>query len=209
MLDSSSKGVVMVKGKKTSKEEPTGETAKEFTVEAPQQGIKETSEEDSGEAVEKSSEDSEESSKEDSVEAGESKESSEDSEDSSEDSDESGESEDSEESSEDSSDSNDSKNPQPPAGITDEELSRVFGSLPKKSKVALNRAESKMSSVKNAKSSPVWYPWVFSIIMIIGLIWAVVYYLTGTYPIPHIGVWNLCIAFVTMLVGFSMTMFWK
>jgi cobalamin biosynthesis Mg chelatase CobN len=191
----------MVKGNKTSKEEPTGETAKEFTVEAPQLGIKETSEKDS------------EDSSEDLKKPVESEESSEDSEDSSDDSKESVElgesSKDSEKSSDDSSESNDSENPQPPAGITDEELSRVFGSLPKKSKVALNRAESKMSSVKNAKSSPVWYPWVFSIIMIIGLIWAVVYYLTGTYPIPHIGVWNLCIAFVTMLVGFSMTMFWK
>lgn len=206
----------MVKGKETSKEEPTGETAKEFTVEAPQLGIKETSSEEftveapqlgiketseeSGES-EKSSEDSEKSVEKSSEDSGEDVEESgkavEDSEKSMEDS------------SDDSSDYNDSENPEPPAGITDEELSRVFGSLPKKSKVALNRAESKMSSVKNAKSSPVWYPWVFSIIMIIGLIWAVVYYLTGTYPIPHIGVWNLCIAFVTMLVGFSMTMFWK
>lgn len=94
-------------------------------------------------------------------------------------------------------------------GITDDEISRVFDAIPRKSKVALNRVESKMDNVKSAKSSPTWYPWLFSIIMIIGLMWAVVYYLTGAYPIPHIGAWNLCISFVTILVGFAMTMAWK
>lgn len=96
-----------------------------------------------------------------------------------------------------------------PSGISDEELSRVFEAIPKKSKVALDRVESRMDNVKDAKSSPVWYPWVFSIIMVIGQVWAVVYYLTGNYPIPHIGAWNLFISFVTILVGFAMTMFWK
>ena len=66
-----------------------------------------------------------------------------------------------------------------------------------------------MDSVKGSKSSPSWYPWVFSLIMIVGLIWSVVYYLTGNYPIPNIGAWNLVIAFVTILVGFVMTMAWK
>ena len=98
---------------------------------------------------------------------------------------------------------------QTPAGITDEELSRVFESIPRKSKVALNRVESRMDSVKGSKSSPSWYPWVFSLIMIVGLIWSVVYYLTGNYPITNIGAWNLVIAFVTILVGFVMTMAWK
>lgn len=108
-----------------------------------------------------------------------------------------------------SKESDDSSEEQSPSGITDDELSRVFDAIPRKSKVALNRVESKMDNVKSAKSSPTWYPWLFSIIMIIGLMWAVVYYLTGAYPIPHIGAWNLCISFVTILVGFAMTMAWK
>lgn len=108
-----------------------------------------------------------------------------------------------------SKESDDSTEEQSPAGITDDELSRVFDAIPRKSKVALNRVESKMDNVKSAKSSPTWYQWLFSIIMIIGLMWAVVYYLTGAYPIPHIGAWNLCISFVTILVGFAMTMAWK
>mgnify|MGYP000659428764 CR=1 FL=1 len=46
--------------------------------------------------------------------------------------------------------------------------------------------------------------------MIIGLIWAVVYYLSpnGTWPIPGIGAWNLAIAFAIIMVGFIMTMWW-
>lgn len=120
------------------------------------------------------------------------------------------ESKDIEKNTEDSSkESDDPSEEQSPAGITDDELSRVFDAIPRKSKVALNRVESKMDNVKSAKSSPTWYPWLFSIIMIIGLMWAVVYYLTGAYPIPHIGAWNLCISFVTILVGFAMTMAWK
>lgn len=123
---------------------------------------------------------------------------------------ESGEAKNTEKNTKDSSkESNDSSEEQSPSGITDDELSRVFDAIPRKSKVALNRVESKMDSVKSAKSSPTWYPWLFSIIMIIGLMWAVVYYLTGAYPIPHIGAWNLCISFVTILVGFAMTMAWK
>lgn len=118
-------------------------------------------------------------------------------------------SEESEKAEDSSTESKSSAKEQTLAGITDGELSRVFESIPRKSKVALNRVESKMDNVKGAKSSPSWYPWVFSLIMIVGLVWSVVYYLTGNYPIPNIGAWNLCIAFVTILVGFVMTMAWK
>lgn len=177
----------MVEEFKKESEEPLKEAASEVTP----QGIKETSEEVS-EKVEKPEESSEET-EETFEEVKDVKDSSEESE----------KSEDS------STESKSSAKEQTPAGITDEELSRVFESIPRKSKVALNRVESKMNNVKGAKSSPSWYPWVFSLIMIVGLVWAVVYYLTGNYPIPNIGAWNLCIAFVTILVGFVMTMAWK
>ncbi len=37
---------------------------------------------------------------------------------------------------------------------------------------------------------------LFCTLMVIGLVWAVVFYLTNnTYPIPGIGFWNLAIAF--------------
>ena len=210
----------MVEEFKKESEEPLKEAASEVTP----QGIKEISEE--SEKVEEVSEESEETfeetkkpeeSSEETEETSEESEESEEPEESSEETEEVSEevkdvkdsSEESEKSEDSSRESESSTEEQSPAGITDEELSRVFESIPRKSKVALNRVESKMDNVKGAKSSPSWYPWLFSIIMIIGLMWAVVYYLTGAYPIPHIGAWNLCISFVTILVGFAMTMAWK
>ena len=214
----------MVEEFKKESEELFKEVASELTS----QGIKETSEKPEGVAEETAEETSEESEK--TEEAKETSEESEKPEETSEESEKteetSEESEKTEETSEESKkteetseeskkvedslkESKPSTKEQTPAGITDEELSRVFESIPRKSKVALNRVESRMDSVKGSKSSPSWYPWVFSLIMIVGLIWSVVYYLTGNYPIPNIGAWNLVIAFVTILVGFVMTMAWK
>ena len=197
----------MVEEFKKESEEPLKEAASEVTP----QGIKETSEE--SEKVEEASKESEETfeetkkPEESSEETGETSEETEKA--SEEVKDVKDSSEESEKSEDSSTESKSSAKEQTPAGITDEELSRVFESIPRKSKVALNRVESKMNNVKGAKSSPSWYPWVFSLIMIVGLVWAVVYYLTGNYPIPNIGAWNLCISFVTILVGFVMTMAWK
>ena len=208
----------MVEEFKKESEELFKEVASELTP----QGIKETSEkpEETSEESEKTEETSEESEKtektEEAKEAKETSEESEKTEETKETKETSEESEKTEETSEESKkvedslkESKPSTKEQTPAGITDEELSRVFESIPRKSKVALNRVESRMDSVKGSKSSPSWYPWVFSLIMIVGLIWSVVYYLTGNYPIPNIGAWNLVIAFVTILVGFVMTMAWK
>ena len=209
----------MVEEFKKESEELFKEVASELTS----QGIKETSEKpeetsEESEKTEEAKESSEESEKteETSEEAKETSEESEKIEEAKETSEESKKVEEAKETSEESKkvedslkESKPSTKEQTPAGITDEELSRVFESIPRKSKVALNRVESRMDSVKGSKSSPSWYPWVFSLIMIVGLIWSVVYYLTGNYPIPNIGAWNLVIAFVTILVGFVMTMAWK
>ena len=66
-------------------------------------------------------------------------------------------------------------------------------------------------SIKGTKSNPRWFVPLFCALMIIGLIWAVVYYLSpnGTWPIPGIGAWNLAIAFAIIMVGFIMTMWWR
>ena len=65
-------------------------------------------------------------------------------------------------------------------------------------------------SIKSAKSNPGWFVPVFCALMIIGLIWAVVFYLTNyTYPIPAIGSWNLLVAFGFMLAGFIMMVWWR
>lgn len=64
-------------------------------------------------------------------------------------------------------------------------------------------------TIKGTKANPTWFVPLFCILMVIGLAWAVVYYLTGSYPIPHIGAWNLAIAFAILMVGFLMTMWWR
>ncbi|OZG61470.1 septation inhibitor protein [Bifidobacterium lemurum] len=66
-------------------------------------------------------------------------------------------------------------------------------------------------SIKGTKSNPRWFVPLFCTLMIIGLIWAVVYYLSpsGSWPIPNIGAWNLAIAFAIIMVGFLMTMWWR
>lgn len=64
-------------------------------------------------------------------------------------------------------------------------------------------------TIKGTKSNPRWFVPLFCTLMIIGLIWAVVYYLTTNYPIPGIGAWNLGIAFAIIMVGFIMTMWWR
>ena len=64
-------------------------------------------------------------------------------------------------------------------------------------------------TIKGTKANPSWYVPLFVGLMLIGLLWAVVYYLTSDYPIPNIGAWNLAIAFSILMVGFLMTMAWR
>lgn len=66
-------------------------------------------------------------------------------------------------------------------------------------------------TIKGTKSNPRWFVLVFCALMIIGLIWCVVYYLSpsGSWPIPNIGAWNLAIGFALIMIGFLMTMGWR
>ncbi len=58
--------------------------------------------------------------------------------------------------------------------------------------------------------SPRWWAPLFITLMVVGLVWLMVYYITsGTYPIPAIGLWNLVVGLVIMLVGFLMTLRWR
>lgn len=58
--------------------------------------------------------------------------------------------------------------------------------------------------------SPRWWAPVMVTLMVLGLLWVVVFYLSGsTYPIPRAGYWNLGIGFGLMLVGFGMTTRWR
>lgn len=64
-------------------------------------------------------------------------------------------------------------------------------------------------SIKGTKANAAWFVPLFCTLMIVGLFWAVIYYLNPSYPIPGIGPWNLAIAFVITMIGFLMTMAWR
>ncbi|GMA21557.1 cell division protein CrgA [Arsenicicoccus piscis] len=58
--------------------------------------------------------------------------------------------------------------------------------------------------------SPSWWAPTMVTLMVIGLVWVVVYYLSqAAYPIPGITWWNLVIGFAVMLAGFLMTTRWR
>lgn len=83
-------------------------------------------------------------------------------------------------------------------------------------RVAQREAESRRrveETVKSTKTSPRWYVPLFCAFLIIGMLWAVVYYLTssmpgGGYPIPALKQWNLLVALIIVLIGFIMTVAW-
>ncbi|MDF7640000.1 cell division protein CrgA [Bifidobacterium sp. ESL0784] len=83
---------------------------------------------------------------------------------------------------------------------------------PQLRRVAQRQAENSKrveETIKGTKANPGWFVPLFCFLMILGLAWAVVYYLTSKYPIPGIGAWNLLIAFCIVMVGFIMTMWWR
>lgn len=58
--------------------------------------------------------------------------------------------------------------------------------------------------------SPRWWAPTMVTLMVLGLIWVVVtYLLSGQYPIPGLGNWNLAIGGGIVLTGFLMTLGWK
>ena len=57
---------------------------------------------------------------------------------------------------------------------------------------------------------PRWYKAVMFGMLILGLLWIVVYYLTqGLFPIVAIGGWNILVGFGIALVGFLMMSRWS
>ncbi len=60
------------------------------------------------------------------------------------------------------------------------------------------------------KPNPVWYKPVMFGLMVIGLIWILVYYISeARFPIPEINSWNILIGFGIAIVGFLMTTRWR
>lgn len=58
--------------------------------------------------------------------------------------------------------------------------------------------------------NPVWFKPVMISFMLIGLVWVIVFYLSGqAFPIPGIQGWNLVIGFGIAFIGFLMTTRWR
>ncbi len=63
---------------------------------------------------------------------------------------------------------------------------------------------------RDLEPNPAWWAPTFSTLLVLGLLWIVVYYVSQTaYPIPSVGSWNLVIGFAIMLSGFVMAMRWR
>lgn len=59
-------------------------------------------------------------------------------------------------------------------------------------------------------TNPTWWAPVMVTLMLLGLIWVVVFYITQErFPIPSLGRWNLGVGFALMMAGFMMTTRWK
>jgi len=58
--------------------------------------------------------------------------------------------------------------------------------------------------------NPVWFKPVMFGFMLLGLVWIIVFYVSGsTLPIPELGSINILIGFGIMFVGFLMTTRWR
>ena len=61
-----------------------------------------------------------------------------------------------------------------------------------------------------AAPNPVWFKPIMLGLMILGLLWVIVFYLSNqALPVPGIGGWNLVIGFAIAFVGFLMTTRWR
>ncbi len=70
-------------------------------------------------------------------------------------------------------------------------------------------------SARALAPSPTWYPIVMAAILLIGLAYLVVYYLTSSGTSPHVPVmaglhaWNFAVGFGIMLLGLIMAVRWR
>jgi len=56
----------------------------------------------------------------------------------------------------------------------------------------------------------VWFKPVMFGFMLLGLIWIIVFYVSGSVlPVPQLGTWNIAVGFGIMFVGFLMTTRWR
>ncbi|MES2169889.1 MAG: cell division protein CrgA [Actinomycetota bacterium] len=59
--------------------------------------------------------------------------------------------------------------------------------------------------------NPIWFRPIMFGLMIIGLAWIIVFYVSGSLqlPIPQFGDWNILVGFGILFLGFLMTTRWR
>ncbi|WP_041684798.1 cell division protein CrgA [Renibacterium salmoninarum] len=75
------------------------------------------------------------------------------------------------------------------------------------------RSQQAEGASKAVKPNPIWFKPVMFGLMVIGLLWIIVFYITSNtglvLPIPSVGAWNIAIGFGIAIVGFLMTTRWR
>lgn len=77
------------------------------------------------------------------------------------------------------------------------------------------RPQTATSSARALSPSPSWYPIVMVVVLVLGLAYMIVYYLTSSGTSPHIpvmaslGAWNFAVGFGVMLLGLIMAVRWR
>ncbi len=73
-----------------------------------------------------------------------------------------------------------------------------------------NRDDPTAETTGEPAPNPVWFKPIMLGLMVIGLVWVMVFYLSNTQlPIPGIGGWNLVVGFGIAFIGFLMTIRWR
>ncbi|HKU10803.1 cell division protein CrgA [Sinomonas sp.] len=75
---------------------------------------------------------------------------------------------------------------------------------------ARSKAKKKRRTRKAAGPTPQWYKYLMFGLMVVGLLWIIVFYVTqGLYPVPALGNWNILVGFGVAITGFLMTLRWR
>ncbi|CAI9404644.1 MULTISPECIES: cell division protein CrgA [Aestuariimicrobium] len=91
-----------------------------------------------------------------------------------------------------------------------ESKSRTAADKKRKASDQAKLAEKKATR-RSGPSDRSWVPWAFIPTGLLGVLWLVVYYITG-YRIPvmrDLGDWNIVIGIGLMAIAFSLTTLWK
>jgi len=65
------------------------------------------------------------------------------------------------------------------------------------------------SKSKNESKPRPWLVPTFVVLLVVGLVWIVLYYITSSLPVPQFGVVNIVIGFGLLVIGFILTTLWK